>query len=98
MCTHHGTRNDQNQVKLPADLIQRHRRRNERDLTGQVESGQTHCHSRGPQMVGEDLGHVDILCGVDEETPPDDVEPDEEDTRAETGFIVRVEEGSCECT
>jgi hypothetical protein len=43
-------------------------------------------------MVREDLREVDVLCCVDEKTPPEDVEEDEEDCGIETSCIRRSEE------
>lgn len=42
-------------------------------------------------MIREDLSNVNVLRSVDEETPPEDVKEDEENSSAETGNVIRVE-------
>ena len=42
-------------------------------------------------MIREDLRDVDVLRGVDEEAPPEDVEEDEENGGAESGCVGRVQ-------
>ena len=44
-------------------------------------------------MVREYLRQVHVLRGVYKKAPPDDIEPYEEYSRPETGFVVCVEEG-----
>lgn len=48
-------------------------------------------------MVRPDLAHIDILGGIYKETPPENVEPDEEDCSIESCSVVSAEERRCEC-
>ena len=47
-------------------------------------------------MIRPDLADVDILRGVDEETPPKNEEPDEEDSRVQPRLIRSVEVCCCQ--
>lgn len=87
-----GAGDDEDEVELPADLVEGHGGADQGDLAGQVEGRQAQGDAVGAEVVGEDLGHVDVLGGVDEEAPPEDVEPDEEDGRVEPGLVGGVEE------
>lgn len=64
---------------LPSDIVQGHWCSYQRDLRGQVEKRQPESGALAAYMVRPDLADVNVLRGVDEEAPPDDVEPDEED-------------------
>lgn len=87
-----GARDDEDEVELPADLVEGDGGADQRDFAGEVECRETQGDAVGPQVVREDLGDVDVLRGVDEEAPPADVEPDEEHGGVEAGFVGRVEE------
>jgi hypothetical protein len=89
-------RADQNQIELPADLVQSHWRSDQCNLGGQIETRQAKRNSLRPKMIREDFGDVDVLCGVDEEAPPEDVEEDEEDGSSQTSGVVCVEERGCQ--
>lgn len=95
--TYHSRRNNQYQIKLPSNLVQRHGRCDKCDLTCKVKRRQAQGDASGSQVVGENFRHINILCCVNEETPPHNVEPDEENCCSKAGLIVRVEERSCQC-
>jgi hypothetical protein len=45
----------------------------------------------GTQVIWPDLRNVNVLCGIDQETPPKDVKPDEKDwTEPGLGFLMRM--------
>jgi len=48
-------------------------------------------------MIREDLSEVNVLRGINEEAPPEDIEEDEEDSSPQTGFVGGVEECRSQC-
>jgi hypothetical protein len=69
----HDRRTYEHEVEAPADLVERDGRADEADLAGEVEARQAERDTLRAEMVGEDLGEVNVLGCVDEEAPPEDV-------------------------
>jgi len=41
----------------------------------------------GTEVIGPDLGDVNVLRGVDEEAPPENLEPDEENSSIQSVLV-----------
>jgi hypothetical protein len=92
-CDVEGARADEHEVEAPANPVEGDGRGDERDFRGEVEGREAEGGAGGAEVVGEDLGDVDVLRCVDEEAPPEDVEEADENGGFEAGAVGCVEEG-----